>query len=316
MTSMLWVLGAGGLLGSAVVREAARRPELTTLVVPTPWDDAEASGTTFLDAVHQLNREAAPGSDLQVAWCAGAGVVASSQAQFDLEARVVDRLILALGQLRPDLLSRLRVFVSSSAGGVYAGAGHAPHDEFGPTAPLVPYGHAKLALEQQFRGLAEATGARVVLGRIANLYGPGQNLGKGQGLISTLLWGALEGAPVKVYVDLDTVRDYLYVDDAAHMVLACLDRAAETEVGAVTTKILATGTRVTVFNLLHVVRRLSSQRPLVVQGASPLRAGQARDLSLRSRVWPEIDRLASTPLLVGVHRTLLDLQRTRLEARA
>ncbi|WP_022910486.1 NAD-dependent epimerase/dehydratase family protein [Aestuariimicrobium kwangyangense] len=318
MTDTLWVLGAGGLLGSAVVRASASRrtDRESVLVVPVPWDDPEAAAVVFSETVARLNRQylSSPGDTLRVAWCAGAGVVASQQDQFAREAAVVEALVSALGELVPGLLAGLSVFVASSAGGVYAGSSPAPHDEFSATSALVPYGFAKLRLEQQFSEFAGASGARVVLGRIANLYGPGQNLGKGQGLISTLLWGALQGSPVKVYVDLDTVRDYLFVDDAAAMVMGSLDLAALTDPGTVTIKVIASGNRVTVFNLLHVVRRISSQRPLVVQGSSPLRTGQVRDLSLTSRVWPELDELASTSLLVGVHRTYLDLQRARLEA--
>jgi len=40
---------------------------------------------------------------------------------------------------------------------------------------------------------------------------------------------------------------------------------------------------------------------------------QARDLSLRSRVWPELDHRLLTPLPVGISATAADLQR-RLQA--
>jgi UDP-glucose 4-epimerase len=36
---------------------------------------------------------------------------------------------------------------------------------------------------------------------------------------------------------------------------------------------------------------------------------QARDLSLRSRVWPELDRRTLTPLPAGIAATAADLQR-------
>lgn len=314
----LWLLGAGGLLGSAVGRAAVAAGQ-QVVASTVPWDDPAAAVSVLDEVAAELAAAQDPlrgTTGLRVAWCAGAGVVGSSESEFDQEAEIVEGLLSALSRrLSPELLASVVVFVASSAGAVYAGGGDAPHDEFSATGALVPYGRAKLRLEQRFREFAQATGARVVLGRIANLYGPGQRLGKGQGLVSTLLTGALTGSPVKVYVDLDTVRDYLFVDDAAHMVLGCLDLAGETPLGSVTTKVIASGVRVTVSHLLNATRRVGSQRPLVVLGSSPLAAGQVRDLSLRSRVWPELDAIPRTPLLVGVHRTFLDLQRSRIEGR-
>ena len=83
---------------------------------------------------------------------------------------------------------------------------------------LVAYGRAKLAMEGHARALAAATGVRVVLGRLANVYGPGQTLGKPQGLLSQLCLADATRRPLPVYVSLDTIRDYLYAGDAARMV--------------------------------------------------------------------------------------------------
>ena len=54
-----------------------------------------------------------------------------------------------------------------------------------------------------------------MIGRFSNLYGPGQNLGKLQGLISRLALSAVTRQPINIFVPLDTIRDYVYVDDAA-----------------------------------------------------------------------------------------------------
>ena len=50
-------------------------------------------------------------------------------------------------QARSDA-SRGAFFLASSAGGVYAGVGASPYDEFSPTKPLAAYGWAKLRAEQ------------------------------------------------------------------------------------------------------------------------------------------------------------------------
>ncbi|HXR67067.1 MAG TPA: SDR family NAD-dependent epimerase/dehydratase, partial [Dermatophilaceae bacterium] len=57
------------------------------------------------------------------------------------------------------------------------------------------------------------------------------------------------------------------------------------------------------------MRRIFKISPRIVLGASPVSALQARDLSLRSRVWPELDHRGLTPFPVGVATTAADLLR-------
>ena len=49
---------------------------------------------------------------------------------------------------------------------------------------MAPYGHEKLIQEKLFTNLAEQTGSDLLIGRLSNLYGPGQKLTKPQGLIA------------------------------------------------------------------------------------------------------------------------------------
>jgi UDP-glucose 4-epimerase len=264
-----------------------------------------------------------------VIWCAGAGVTGSSAESFDTEHRLLTAALDGL-RGRPDQASCGVFFLASSAGGVYAGVGASPYDEFSPTKPLAAYGWAKLRAEQTVTEWA-CGGTPVVIGRIANLYGPGQNLDKPQGLVSQLCAAHLERRPVSIWVSLDTLRDYLYAPDCAQMVLDCLDRArADVAVDGLVglggrtapgvrepyavTKILATQRAITIGAVIAELRRIFRRRPSIVLGASPVSALQSRDLSLRSRVWPEIDQRTLTTFPAGVSATLEDLQE-RLQLR-
>ena len=275
---MTLVVGAGGLLGSAVCRALGGADTLDV-----PWGTAAAADVLRAAAARD------------VVWCAGAGVTATGPEALAEEVRAFEALL--------DGMPGGRLFVASSAGGVYAGAGPAPFDETSPVAPLSAYGEAKLALEGAARSWAERTGGSVVLGRIANLYGPGQDVSKPQGLVSQLCRAHLLRTPVSVYVSLDTLRDYLYVDDAARLVRGCLERA----VPGVTVKVLASQHALTVGAVLAELRRVSRRKPRVVLAASPQSAVQARDLRLRSTVWADLDAVPVTPFPVGIRRTLDDL---------
>ena len=55
---------------------------------------------------------------------------------------------------------------------------------------------------------SQRTGLPVLIGRIANLYGPGQNLGKAQASCRSSAPRELERRPIAIWVSLDTLRDY------------------------------------------------------------------------------------------------------------
>lgn len=283
-----WVVGAGGLLGSHLTR--ALGPAAWT-APRIPWSAPDAGD--HLGAAARAFRGHAGDGPWQVAWCAGAGVTAT--APEDL-AREVDALRAVLDGLGDP--AQGRVFLSSSAGGVYAGASGPPFDESSSPRPLAAYGETKLQME----ALTRSWGGAVVIGRIANLYGPGQDIAKPQGLISQLCRAHLLREPLQVYVPLDTVRDYLYVEDAARLVLGCLDRAE-----GVTVKVLASQQGITIGAVLAELRRVSRRAPRLVLSASAQARVQARDLRLRSRVWTDLDQAPLTPFPVGVKRTLDDL---------
>ena len=199
------------------------------------------------------------------------------------------------------------VFLASSAGGLYAGSTPAPFDERTAPRPLVAYGRAKLAMEAAVSELAGATGVRAVLGRLANVYGPGQTLGKPQGLLSQLCLADATGRPLPVFVSMDTIRDYLYAGDAARMIVRSVALARAEPAGTVVAKVLASGRPVTVGYLVSEARRVFHRplRTIPVGGAS---TGQVLDLRLESRVWPEVDALAATPLAAGLSRTSADVR--------
>lgn len=305
-----WVIGAGGLLGRAVVRELESRgtPVLTSRIL---WSDPEAALRELRNGADRLRHAAASGP-WTIAWCAGAGVTGTSQVALEAELSLFSEALLAFGEiLCTDGGEMGAMFLASSAGGVYAGSSTPPFTEASPVQPLAPYGFAKLRAEAAVTEFAKRTGVRTLIGRVSNLYGPGQNLRKPQGLISVFAKAHLTGAPVSVYVSLDTLRDYLFVDDASRLVSDGLGRLLCPDVrrGETVIKILASQRADTIGNLVGACRAIFKRRPLIILGASPFAKAQAHDLRLRSVVWPELDEHPVTPLAVGINNTVQEVQR-------
>lgn len=305
---LTWVVGGGGLLGQAVRAELSRRGASLFEPPPVPWSSPERSSAALVRASAELATEARrAGIGWRILWCAGSGVTGTAQERLDAEVRAFSALLDAMAE-HTDVPGSL--FMASSAGGVYAGAPEPPFTEAHPVAPISAYGWAKLAQEEAARRFSQLSGVPTVVGRIANLYGPGQDLSKAQGLVSHVCRSYLTGQPVSIYVPLDTVRDYLYVDDAAAIVVDSLMRAEAAGPGSMTVKIIASQQGTTVGALLGDCHRVLKRMPRVVLGSSPNARLQARDLRLRSTVWRELDQRALTPLPAGLHATCTGLLRS------
>ncbi|MCZ4497642.1 MAG: epimerase [Marmoricola sp.] len=288
-----WVVGSSGLLGSAV-RRAADLSEGDVVVGRVPWTDTEAAIEALLATAEQL-----PADGWRLVWCAGAGVVATTPEHFERELAVVRGF---LERWQPARGGDQALFVASSAGGVYAGSASPPFSELTEPVPISPYGEAKLASEGIFTTFAERTGIPLVVGRISNLYGPGQNLAKGQGLISMLCKAQVTGDPLNVFVSMDTIRDYLYADDAAAMVLAALEAVAAA--GGVHVKILASGRSLTIAGVIGEIRKVTRRRPPVVAASSAAARFQTSDLRMHSVSWPPLQQFARTSVSVGIAASL------------
>ncbi len=296
-----WIIGSGGLLGSSLTRICSVRYEPG----PVPWvDPVEAARV-----LHQQARTfegVAGDAPWRVIWAAGSATTSTPRSEALAELTSLDGLLTGLRSALPSGPGAF--FLTSSAGGVYAGSGGPPFSTSTQPAPLSPYGELKLAQEQR---LAELLGGIVptIVGRISNLYGPGQNLHKLQGLISRLALSAINQTPIDIFVPLDTMRDYLYVDDAAQVITQVTSRPPQTL--GVTTHVLATGRGTTIGQLVRMMKEISKRRVPVALGAHPSAQAQAADLRLE----PSLPLARVTPLPAGMKAVHDDIL-TRVQASA
>jgi len=111
------------------------------------------------------------------------------------------------------------VFASSRF--VYGRIEYNPVDEGHPFNCLSIYGIHKLAGEKYYRFYHEAYGLETVSVRIANPYGPRQQMKHSKyGIVNWFIRLALEGKPLTIYGDGRQGRDYVFVEDLAEAALA------------------------------------------------------------------------------------------------
>jgi UDP-glucose 4-epimerase len=123
-----------------------------------------------------------------------------------------------------------RLIFISSGGTVYGVPRTVPIGEDHPTDPISSYGITKLAIEKYVSAYASMLGIDYCIIRPSNVYGPGQRLHTGQGVIGVAADRALRGEPLELWGDGESLRDYLYVEDMAASVVSLLDYAGEERV--------------------------------------------------------------------------------------
>lgn len=303
-----WVIGRGGLLGGSVEQVLATQGVVWHPPHRFTWGNPSVLDRELTTACRAFAAEVGR-SPWQIAWCAGAGVVGSESSDLDQETNAFTRILTGIAEA---LCERERnsgaMFFASSAGGVYAGVDNPPFDEDSPVAPVAPYGWNKLAQEALVRSWSAETATPLLIGRLSNLYGPAQNLSKNQGLITQVCLRALVRQPLHLYVPLDTIRDYLFAEDAGKLIADGLFRlrleAAEAETAPAVVKVLASHRPTTVATVLAQFRWIMKRPVNVIVASSPNARRQVRDLRMASHVWPELDQRPTTTLSAGMQSVI------------
>lgn len=105
-------------------------------------------------------------------------------------------------------LRESKVIFLSSGGCVYSGK-EAPFTETSQSCGINEYGYLKLSME----AVLKSSPLSCTILRVANVYGPDQPVGRGQGVIAEWSAKLLRNEIPSLYGALVSKRDYLFVDD-------------------------------------------------------------------------------------------------------
>ncbi|SEQ32291.1 UDP-glucose 4-epimerase [Devosia sp. YR412] len=147
-----------------------------------------------------------------------------------------------------------RILFLSSGGAVYGQPHYLPIDEAHPLNPVSSYGVVKSAIEQYLRMYEANHGFAATIIRLANPYGPGQDMIGQLGAVNTFIRLARTGQTATLWGDGSIVRDYIYISD----VIALLLTATESDVTG--TFNCGSGVGTSLIELIDIVEKSTGHR--------------------------------------------------------
>lgn len=289
------ILGGGGFIGTALacrlagegraVRVVSRRPRPAALPREVsyhrgPLDEKQCRkalrGAAWI--VH-LASESVPGTPYGPAGEGLAGVLPT----------------LRLLEWLPEFPARL-LFVSTG-GAIYGNVAARRARENARLAPLSYYAAGKASLEAFISAYTHLNRRSTLVVRPSNVYGPGQPIRAGFGVVPTLLEAAASGRPFELLGAGATVRDFLYIDDFTDLCRRLLD--AECAPG-VTTLNAGSGRGHSVRELVGLVEQITGQP--IRRVTRPARPGDVQRVVLNPR---EARRLTGWRIAVTLPEGLL-----------
>lgn len=289
-----------GFIGSHIVEALARssRPPIVLTRSRPPAPIAGLIPATDLhlgDARETETLERALEGVDHVVFSAGGLLPAASEENPELDAELtlgpVRAVLQALSQRDGVALTYL-----SSGGTVYGEPERVPVDEDAPTEAFGAYGRLHLACEREVMAAHRQHGLEVRILRCATVYGEHQYPDRGQGAVVTFLHRIETGAPVHIFGEGGTIRDYVYAGDVADVVVELLDHH---EGPAIVN--LGSGEGTSLAELLALAEKQVGRRAEVVR--HPARDFEVHQIVLDITRLRQLVRFEPTPLEAGVART-------------
>ncbi|MGJ7519664.1 NAD-dependent epimerase/dehydratase family protein [Variovorax sp. LT1P1] len=298
-----WVLGAGGLLGSALSR--ALLGDGVKPFSPAErfnWVDEVALRSQLSAAVTRFSSAAMGASVWQIYWAAGVGTMNATEDALRSETCALACLLELIGADRR-LMHMKGVFIlASSAGAIYAASKDELITELSVPAPNSAYGFAKIRQENLVSAFcAGKPKTTALLARISTLYGSGQARDKSQGLLTHIARSIICNKPVGIYVPIDTIRDYISVDDAAEAIVQTIP--ALDCLGDANVKVVASECPTTIAEIISIFRRLCRKSPRITTGINRSASLYSRRVQFRSVVLNQRGRKIRS-LTVGIAELL------------
>ena len=305
-----WVIGSLGLLGGALT--ATLESRYRDLFQPSKrfeWNHHDFVVDQIRAEVARFAKSIIPSQCWEIYWAAGPSTMHSPLDSLTRESNYLSTFLEALGN-QPQLLDYPGSFCfSSSAGAIYSGSSASILNEESSIAPTTDYGRQKLIQEELVsQSKLAQSGTSILLARISNLYGIQDSNVIPKGLISILTQHVVHRQPTNIFVPLDTLRDYIWSQDAAEILVESLKRT-KGHIQPIK-KIVSSEHPTTVAELIRTLYQLTHTRPRYIHSFQPDKAkAYQQQFRFQSIVYPDLLELRRTSLRCGLSKMIAAIKR-------
>jgi UDP-glucose 4-epimerase len=288
------VLGGGGFIGRALVRELRDRGIRVTVVTRSgPPEQAVEWLTADLASVEVGRIAAERGVDTIFDLGGSADAPGSLSAPLDDLQSNGEQTLRTLESLRAMPATPLYVYASSAA--VYGRALRVPIAEDDLTVPLSPYAVSKLSAEHYVSLYQRVHGQPGMSLRLFSVYGPGQ---RKQAIFELIRQALGPTDTLRVNAPADVTRDFIFIDDVVAAMIALAERAP----GAGEIYNVASGRETTMGELAHGILA-ACKRTKSVEFGDSLRPGDPHRYAGATERIAELGVHLDTPLEAGLAKT-------------
>ena len=276
-TTKCLVTGGAGFIGSNLAEELIRQGARVTII-----DDLSTGYRENLEEIEgdfdfvdgDINDDAAltraiEGAEIVFHQAALPSVPRSVENPAETHRVCVDGTFNLLVKAKSGGVKRFIYAASSSA---YGDQPTLPKVETMRPDPLSPYAVAKLVGEYYCNAFYRVYGLETISLRYFNVFGPRQDPGSMySGVISRFIDFLKTGKPVVIYGDGDQSRDFTYISNVVNANI----KGAQTDLGLGETINVANGERITLNELLEVLKTITNT-PDAVADFQPARSGDVK----------------------------------------
>jgi UDP-glucose 4-epimerase len=221
------IIGGSGFIGRALARHLNKRKQLVRVLGrrSPPLDQTQLDVEYHQGSLNDLKLLRTLLKDVQwVIHLASDSVPGSSIGPV---AEGLSNIMPGLGLL--EVMSefpKARLMFVSTGGAMYGHTVGRAATEDTRIAPLSYYAAGKAALEAFIHAYSHQHALESVILRPANVYGPGQPVRAGFGIVPALFSAVAEDQPFEVWGDGEAIRDFLYISDFVELCGRLIDRPA------------------------------------------------------------------------------------------